>query len=75
MKYLNEHKEALFAGERITYRGKTFWANITPVDLRVEGEPIGRVFATSAESYRCGVINGYEYAVINANFDIVPCKG
>lgn len=29
MKYLNRHKDELFSGKKITYRGIIYWANMT----------------------------------------------
>lgn len=61
MKYLNNHKEALFYGRKITYRGKVYWANMTRRE----------VYAHSVEAELAGVINGYKVADITEDWQIV----
>lgn len=61
MKYLNAHKNDLFEGHKITYRGKVYWANMYTRE----------VYAMSAEAYNCGVTDGYKVADIAADCTIV----
>lgn len=59
MKYLNAHKAELFAGKKVTYRGKVYWANIWTKE----------VFAHSVDEEILGSISGYKVA------DIIKEKG
>lgn len=61
MKYLNDHKNELFAGKKITYRGKVYWANLMT----------NEIYALSDVAYKNGVINGYRVGVITEDGDIV----
>ena len=33
MKYLNNHKNDLFNGQKITYRGQVYWANMVTMEI------------------------------------------
>ena len=61
MKYMNNHKQELFEGKKISYRGKTYWANMTTMEI----------FAHSMDAETSGDISGYKVADITENFDIV----
>ena len=61
MKYLNSHKEKLFYGEKVTYRGKVYWANMLTREI----------YANSVDAEIFGVINGYKVADITDEFEIV----
>mgnify|MGYP007111691944 CR=1 FL=1 len=60
MKYLNNHKEELFAGRKITYRGKVYWANMTTRE----------VYAHSVDEEIAGSISGYKVADITDDWII-----
>ena len=64
MKYLNAHKEELFAGRKITYRGKVYWANMTTREI----------YAHSVDAEISGAIDGYKVADITDDWVIVPAK-
>ena len=61
MKYLNNHKEKLFSGEKVTYRGKVYWANMLTREI----------YAHSVDAEISGVINGYKIADITDKSEIV----
>lgn len=61
MKYLNDHKEELFSGNKVTYRGKVYWANMTTREI----------YAHSVDAEMSGVINGRKVAEITDLWDIV----
>lgn len=61
MKYLNNRKNDLFDGKRVTYRGKTYWANMVTMEI----------YAHSVDAEISGDITGYKVASITANLDIV----
>ena len=61
MKYLNQHKEELFGGSKITYRGMVYWANMTTME----------VYAHSVDAEISGVINGHKVADITEDWEIV----
>lgn len=61
MKYLNSHKEDLFAGRKITYRGKVYWANMTTREI----------YAHSEDEEIAGSISGYKVADITDDWEIV----
>lgn len=61
MKYLNDHKEELFAGRKITYRGKVYWANMVTREI----------YAHSVDEEIAGSISGYKVADINDAWEIV----
>lgn len=61
MKYLNNHKEDLFAGRKLTYRGKVYWANMTTRE----------VYAHSTDEEILGSISGYKVADITDDWTIV----
>ena len=61
MKYLNNHKQDLFNGKKITYRGKVYWANMITME----------VYAHSVDEEILGSISGYKVADITASLDIV----
>lgn len=60
MKYLNNHKEELFAGRKITYHGKVYWANMTTRE----------VYAHSVDEEIAGSIGGYKVADITDDWII-----
>lgn len=62
MKYLNDHAAELFDGQKITYRGKVYWANMVTREI----------YAMSEDAYISGVINGYKVADITNDWQIVP---
>ena len=62
MKYLNAHKEDLFNGRKITYRGKVYWANMVTREI----------YAQSIDADMAGSINGYKVADITDDWEIVP---
>ena len=46
MKYLNSHKDELFDGRKVTYRGKVYWANMVTMEIychSVDEEILGRI--------------------------------
>ena len=61
MKYLNDHKQELFEGKKITYRGKVYWANMTTME----------VYAHSVDAEISGAINGTKVADITEDWEIV----
>lgn len=61
MKYLNENKVKLFEGQKVTYRGKVYWANMTTME----------VYAHSVDEEILGSISGYKVADITPSFEIV----
>lgn len=54
MRYLEKHIEELFAGKKITYRGKVYWANVWTDE----------VCAHSVDEEILGSISGYKVAEI-----------
>lgn len=65
MKHLNDNKERLFAGEKILYRGRVFWANMTTFE----------VYAHSIDEELAGSVSGYKVADITNEWEIVEIKG
>lgn len=61
MKYLNDHKQQLFAGKKVTYRGKVYWSNMGTREI----------YAHSVDEELLGSISGYKVADITDNYDIV----
>lgn len=61
MKYLNDHKLELFNGQKITYRGKVYWANMLTMEI----------YAHSVDEEILGSISGYKVANITKGFNIV----
>ena len=61
MKYLNNHKQELFNGQKITYRGTVYWANMVTMEI----------YAHSVDEEILGSISGYKVASITDGFDIV----
>lgn len=61
MKYLNNHKQDLFNGKKITYRGKVYWANMVTME----------VYAHSVDEEILGSISGYKVADITDTMEIV----
>lgn len=61
MKYLNNHKQELFNGQKITYRGTVYWANMVTMEI----------YAHSIDAEISGDITGYKVADITENFDII----
>ena len=64
MKYLNKHKDELFSGKKITYRGMVYWANTFTMEI----------YAHSVDAEIAGVINGYKVADIDGDWNIVKAK-
>lgn len=56
MKYLNSHKDELFDGRKVTYRGKVYWANMVTMEI----------YCHSVDEEILGSISGYKVA------DIIP---
>lgn len=61
MKYLNNHKDELLSGKKITYRGKVYWANLLTSEI----------YAMSVEAHMSGVIDGYLVGRITDSMEIV----
>lgn len=61
MKYLNKNKNKLFDGEKVTFRGKIYWANMTTME----------VYAHSVDEEILGSISGYKVADISPSFEIM----
>lgn len=61
MKYLNSHKDSLLGGQKVTYRGKVYWANIVTM----------AVYAHSVDAEIAQVAEGYKVANITADWQIV----
>ena len=61
MKYLNNHKLELFNGQKITYRGKVYWANMVTMEI----------YAHSVDEEILGSICGYKVASITEDFEII----
>lgn len=61
MKYLNNHKDELFDGKKIAYRGKTYWANMVTMEI----------YAHSNDAEISGDITGYKVADITSSLNIV----
>lgn len=61
MKYLNSKKEELFGGQKITYRGNVYWANMTTREI----------YAHSVDEEIAGSVSGYKVADITADWEIV----
>jgi hypothetical protein len=64
MKYLNAHKGELFAGKKLTYRGKVYWANMVTME----------VYAHSVDEEIIGSISGYKVADITPDYEIVKAE-
>ena len=64
MKYVNRHKDELFSGKKITYRGIVYWANMVTMEI----------YAHSVNAEISGVINGYKVADIDDEWNIVKAK-
>ena len=64
MKYLNRHKDELFRGKKITYRGIVYWANMWTRE----------VYAHSIDEEILGRINSYKVADIDDGWNIVKAK-
>jgi hypothetical protein len=63
MKYLNSKIEALMNGQKITYRGKVYWANRTTMEI----------YAHSVDDEILGSVSGYKVADITPNHTVVKC--
>lgn len=61
MKYLNSHKSTLLNGQKVTYRGKVYWANLTTMEI----------YAHSVDEEILGSISGYKVANITDDWQIV----
>lgn len=69
MKYLTKHLSELFAGKKITYRGKVYWA-----DAHGWGK---EVYAHSVDAEISGDITGYKVADIvekNGAYEVVKAQ-
>lgn len=55
------HKQEIFNGQKITYRGTVYWANMVTAEI----------FAHRIGTEISGCITGYKVADITENFDIV----
>lgn len=64
MKYLNSKKDELFAGRKVTHRGKVYWANMTTMEI----------YAHSVDEEILGSISGYKVADITDDLVIVKAK-
>lgn len=62
-KYLNAHKQDLFEGNKVTYRGMVYWANMTTREI----------YAHSDDAEIIGSINGHKVADITDDWQIVRC--
>lgn len=60
MKYLNNRRYLLFNGEKITYHGKVYWANMATMEI----------YAHSVDEEIAGSISGYKVANITDNWTI-----
>lgn len=63
MKYLNSKIEALMNGQKITYRGKVYWANRTTMEI----------YAHSVDEEILGSITGVKVADITPDYTVVKC--
>lgn len=61
MKYLNSHKNDLFEGRKVAYRGKVYWANLVTMS----------VYAHSVDAEIAQSTDGYKVANITACWQIV----
>lgn len=61
MKYLNNHADELYAGKKVTYRGKVYWANMVTMEI----------YAHSVDAEISGSISGYKVADITNDWQIV----
>lgn len=64
MKYLNSKKESLFNHNKVTYRGKVYWANMTTMEI----------YCHSVDEEILGSISGYKVADITDDWQIVKSK-
>lgn len=60
MKYLNNHKDELFNGGKITYRGKVYWADMVTMSI----------YAHSVDEEIFGGLCGYKVANITSDLSI-----
>lgn len=61
MKYINNHKDELFAGKKVTYRGKVYWANMVTREI----------YAHSVDEELAGSISGYKVANMTEDWEII----
>lgn len=61
MKHLDSHKQELFEGKKVAYRGKVYWANMTTMEI----------YAMSVDDEIFGSTTGHKVADIADNWDIV----
>lgn len=59
--YLNKHKIDLYNGEKVTWRGRVFWANMTTKEI----------YAHSIDEELAGSVSGYEVAIIDDDWNIL----
>jgi len=60
-KYLNAHIDELKEGQKIRYRGRVYWMNTITREI----------YALDETSYDNGVINGWKYADVSADYSMI----
>ena len=63
-KELTKRKEALFRGDKVKFRRRVFWANLTTKE----------VYAHSIDEELAGSVSGYKVADIDDEWNIVEVK-
>lgn len=63
-KELTKKREALFRGDKVKYRERVFWANLTTKE----------VYAHSIDEDLSGSVSGYKVASIDDEWNIVEVK-
>lgn len=63
-KELTKKREALFRGDKVKYRGRVFWANLTTKE----------VYAHSIDEELAGSVSGYKVASIDDEWNVVEVK-
>lgn len=61
LKKLNDVRNELFDGKKVTYRGYTYWANMVTREI----------YRLNEDQVIAGVIDGTKYATITDNWEIV----
>ena len=64
MKYLNNHKQELFDGNKVTYRDMVYWANMVTME----------VYAHSVDAEISGVISGRKVGDITKGMEIIKAE-
>ena len=59
--YLNKHKMDLYNGNKVTWRGRVFWANMTTKEI----------YAHSIDEEIAGSVSGYKVAIIDDDWNIL----